>query len=304
MPRRPRRERGVPLSAAFTSLTLGQQLSRQIVPALPLEDYVTRRFANLFPPLTSIRALSLPGLGQSSSRSSWLTEFWNRNVFSGDVFRDLAETVRLGTLPTNLRSIPEIDAEDVAAFTLTHGVSLYLVPRPVIAAALLRAPDSTAVRSILGRRRKEIVADCRKVLDACDLSDTVVLRQLALQAVDAMESDLYGPAQALAGSLLDTLLHGRHLEPDLKRAARRQVGESVSDVHDRIGQLEAWDFYIAAAMWSSFGHYFANRGDQVPRAFSRHATAHAAGGRQFSRRSAVQGLLAVTGAIGFLNGHT
>ena len=213
----------------------------------------------------------------------------------------LRESLRRSRLPSNLRSLPVVTADEVLDFTLEHGVSLYLVPRTPVANRLLRAKDAASVRRILGEQRREIVADCRAVLEACDQPSTLGLRQMALQSAAALEGDLYAPAQALAGNLLDCLMK-THLNPALARAAKRKPGETHQDVKDRLEELEAWQEYVACALWSTFQHYFQDEGDDVPHAFSRHATAHAVGRRQYSRRSAVQGLMAVSSALGYING--
>lgn len=220
---------------------------------------------------------------------------------SGKWFAARRESLRRSRLPTNLRSLPAWTSEEVLDFTLEHGISLYLVPRATVAERLLEARDGASVRRVLGDRRQEIVADCKVVLEACDQLSTLGLRQMALQAVAALEVDLYAPAQALAGNLLDSLRR-THLDPYLARVANRKVGETPQDVKSRLEDLEAWQSYVASALWSTFQHYFQSQGDAIPHAFSRHATAHAAGSRQYSRRSAVQGLIAVTSAIGYLNG--
>jgi len=224
-----------------------------------------------------------------------------RPLLTEQLRRLVQESLRRATLPSNLETLPKVTSDDVLAFTLEHGVSLYLVPRESIASSMLAAPDKAAVRKILGDMRIDILDDCRAVLQRCDAADTLAYRELALQAVSALDADLFGPAQALAANLLDVLIN-EHLEPDLKRAAKRQPGESIAVVKSRIADLDAWQGYVASALWSTFQHYFRDRGDAVPQAFSRHATAHAPGRRQYSRRSAVQGLMAVTGAIGYLNG--
>ncbi|MFQ6170975.1 hypothetical protein ACK8HX_05155 [Oryzobacter sp. R7] len=213
----------------------------------------------------------------------------------------LLEAIRSSRLPSNLRSLSTITSDDVVEFTIEHGVSLYLVPRPSIAKRLLDAKDGAAVRRILGERRCDIATDCRAVLAGCDELEVLKYRELALQALDAFDADLYAPAQALAANILDAILSSK-LPVDVRVTAKRRVGESVTDFTKRLDDLSGWEGYVAAAMWSTHQHYFTANGDVVPHAFSRHATTHAAGSRQYSRRSAIQALMAVTSAIGYVNG--
>jgi hypothetical protein len=214
---------------------------------------------------------------------------------------EVRESLRQLTLPSNLKSLPGVTSDDVLDFTLKHGVSLYLIPRPAIAKSLLSARDGPSVRRIVGERRSAILQDCRTVLENCSEQQTLAPRELALQSIEALENDLFAPAQALAANLLDSLVN-QHLEPDLKLAAKRKVGESIQDVKVRVEELNAWQAYVVSALWAAFEHYFQSKGDPIPHTFSRHATVHAVGRKQYSRRSAVQGLMVVTSAIGYMNG--
>lgn len=211
------------------------------------------------------------------------------------------EHLRRASLPSNLSGIPGLTSEDVLDFTEKHAVSLYLVAPTNVALSLLNAKDTNAVRRILGDRRAAILATCARLLAQCDSPKTAVVRTAAQQAIAAMENDLYYPAQAIAGTIVDRLVDGNDLTPELCDAARRRWGEPPTAMRARLADLDKWEGYIAAALWAAFQHYKRNRG-KAPASFTRHGTVHALGTPQYSRRSAVQGIMVATSAIAYVNG--
>lgn len=117
-----------------------------------------------------------------------------------------------------------------------------------------------------------------------------------------MENDLYYPAQAIAGTIVDRLANGNDLTPELCAAAHRKPNEQSAAMRARLANLNKWEGYIAASLWAAFQHYFKRNGDKVPASFSRHGTVHALGAPQYSRRSAVQGIMVATSTIAYVNG--
>lgn len=227
-------------------------------------------------------------------------------------FKEVADRMRRSLLPSNLRSLDGVDVDDVLDFTLSHSISLYLVPRPSIAQALLdRRGDDAKVRAVLGTRRAEISADCRQVIEGCNSPKTQPYKDLALQALDAFDADLFAPAQAMAANLLDGFMLA--LPEDLAAAAKnkgirdkttkRFSGETRKDFEARLEELAAWEGYVAATLWATHLHY--DKGKTPGSSFTRNATAHGAGkGKQYNRRSAIQALMAVAGVLGYLEGMT
>ena len=223
---------------------------------------------------------------------------------SAELYR---ENLRLTALPSNLHAIEGLTSDTVLDFTLEHGISLYLVAPARVAQSLLRTGDRRAARRILGDQREAILSQCGTTLALCDAQETTGVRRALEQSIAAMGHDLYYPAQATAAAVLDRLVSqiaGTPSTSSLGTAAKRRPGESAEDFRARLRELNQWEGYIAAALWTAFAHYFRSKGDRVPSSFSRHATAHALGGRQYNRRSAVQGIMAATSAVAYLNGLT
>lgn len=244
----------------------------------------------------------------AQSRSVFAIDAFTRLGLDPGRFNELVVHLRQAMLPSNLRGHGNIDPKEVLDFTLTHSVSLYMVPRPTIAQTLLRhSGDDPKVRAILGSQRAQISADCRAVIDGCSDPKTQVYRDLAIQALDAFDADYFAPAQAMAANLLDGfrfvlphhLKDAAHNRGDRIGRTNNYIPESRDAFESRIKHLKSWEVYVAATLWATHLHY--DRETTPGSSFTRHATAHAAGrGKQYNRRSAIQALMAVAGVVGYL----
>lgn len=76
------------------------------------------------------------------------------------------ERLKASFYPPNLRTIEDLDFEDVEKVVMADGIALYGVPRTTVAEALIRADTAAKRREILGRRWTAISADCRAVMMA------------------------------------------------------------------------------------------------------------------------------------------
>lgn len=206
------------------------------------------------------------------------------------------ESLRGRFFPTNLQDIEQLSLEDIEQVVMLDGIALYEVPRAEIAEKLVRAPSSSARRDILGRNWREIVADCRTILESCKSAEVVQMIRFVTDAIDALEGGNATSAQSLAGSLADTLLR-RYLpktKPLIVPGRKTKNADAYLDFSVRK--------YIALApIWQAYQGYYPDNGDRVPRTFNRHATAHTVGSQQYSRRNAVQGLMLVCGVLKFID---
>jgi hypothetical protein len=211
----------------------------------------------------------------------------------GSLLTDITQSI----YPPNLRDIEDLRIKEVREVVMVDGIPLYAVPRTSIAEALIDADGASKRRDILGRRAKAISADCRDAVDACKGDGVSAYTSFALSALDALDAGHPRAAQALAGSLIDTLLTGyfkdkRHLyTPDKK-------GNRTNAVYNDFSVRE---FIAFAPMWQAYQKYFVGDGDRVPHTFSRNATAHTVSPRQFTRRNAVQGLMFACSLLVFFN---
>jgi hypothetical protein len=198
--------------------------------------------------------------------------------------------------PDNLRGIDGLMISYVQVVVMDDGIPLYAVPRPTIAQGLVRAPTAAKRRNILGRRWRDIAKDCRLVLDECDAERVRSDRKFALQAIAALEAGHDLAAQALAASLLDTMLTAHFSHERVLLVPSEWV--KTPDGYEGFFVHKYW---ALAPVWTAYQRFFPDQGDPVPRRFARHATAHAVGGAQFSRRNAVQATMLVSSLIVYLN---
>lgn len=108
--------------------------------------------------------------------------------------------------PPNLRAIEGMYFEDVEKVVMADGIALYGVPRTAIAEALIRADSAAKRREIVGSRWKAISADCRVAVLACQSDPIAPYVPFAVAALDALDGGDTAAAQALVGSLIDSLL--------------------------------------------------------------------------------------------------
>ena len=199
--------------------------------------------------------------------------------------------------PPNLRAIDNLEFEDVEKVVMADGIALYGVPRTAIAEALIRATTAAKRREILGRRWSAISADCRAAMMARESDSFVSCVPFAVAAIDALDGGHTAAAQALVGSLIDSILTAYF------GAARRDYtpnrkGTRATASYD---EFTIREFIAFAPTWQAYQQFWVEDGDPVPSTFSRNATAHTVSPRQFSRRNAVQGLLFASSLLYFFD---
>ena len=209
------------------------------------------------------------------------------------------ERLKLSFYPPNLQPIEGLRWEEVESVVMVDGIALYGVPRTAIAEALIRADSAAKRRDILGRRWKAISADCRAAVEGCETERVAPYVPMALRALDALEAGHTEAAQALTGSLLDSMVNtyfgaDRYLYTPDKRGKRTNAAYDEFTAHE----------YIALApIWQAWQKFFPDEGLPVPHTFSRNATAHTVSTKQYTRRNAVQSLMIVSSLIYFFNGE-
>lgn len=199
--------------------------------------------------------------------------------------------------PANLRGIKNLRFEDVEKVVMADSIALYGVPRAAIAEALIRADSAAKRREILGRRWKAISADCRKGVEGVESKSVTPYVNFARAALDALDGGHAAAAQALAGSLIDSLLTG-YFGKDRRQYTPDKKGKRTTKAYD---EFTVRQFIVFAPMWHTYQQFWVDEGDPVPTTFSRNATAHTVSPRQFNRRNTVQALLFATSVLCFLD---
>jgi hypothetical protein len=236
-------------------------------------------------------------LGFSTSISKITQQFAAQEATWLRTLGPTLERLKTSFYPPNLRAIEDLDFEDVEKVVMADGIALYGVPRPAVAEALIRAATAAKRREILGRKWTTISADCRAVMIAHESDAFATYVPVVMAAIDALDSGHTAAAQALVGSLIDSILTTYF-------GTKRQVytpnrrGTRTTASYD---EFTIRQFIAFAPMWQAYQQFWAEAGDPIPTTFSRNATAHTVSPRQFSRRNAVQGLLFASSLLYFFD---
>lgn len=198
--------------------------------------------------------------------------------------------LRLAFFPLNLRvidGIEDIGIARVRAIVVEEGLPLYMVPGPQTAALLLRADSETARRAILADQCDRVLDDCREAVEAVETEDLVGSRRMVLKALAAFADGHHEAAQALSGSIVESLVWD-YFDRDAKTRRRYLQGENFPEAYMELG---AHEFIALAPIWRAFQSFSSSKGDPVPSVFSRHGSAHTISEVQFTKVNAIQGLM-------------
>lgn len=198
--------------------------------------------------------------------------------------------------PPNLRGIEDLAFEDVEKVVMADGIALYGIPRTSIAKALIGAESAAKRREVLGRRWNTISADCRTAVEGLGSEAVAPYTAFAVAALDALDNQHTEAAQALTGSLIDSLLTA-YFGKDRKNYTPNKSTQTTA-AYD---EFTIREFIAFAPMWQTYQQFWVNNGDRIPNTFSRNATAHTVSPRQFNRRNAIQALLFATSLLFFFD---
>ena len=210
--------------------------------------------------------------------------------------------------PPNLRGIDDLKLHDVQEIVMADAIALYGVPGAAVAEAIIRAESAAERREILEERWRAVSADCRATLEGLTSNAVAAYVPFGVAALDALDNGHIEAAQALTGSLIDTVLTaylGKNqwkYKPgqDYTPGQHAKDGEKKT-TDDHYYELPLHQFLATAPMLQVYQQYRVNRGDRVPVTFNRHATAHTVSPEQYTRPNAVQGLLFVTSLLYFID---
>lgn len=234
--------------------------------------------------------------GFSKATSSLIGQFAKQQSSWLKSIAPAIASFKFNIYPSNLRDIEGLRLEHVEELVMIDGIALYGVPRSETAERLIMAESAAARREILGRRWKTISADCRTALEGCTSSSMTGHVAFAEAALDALDVGNSYAAQALAASVLDTVVNGYF------GARRKKLTPSKKNTTpDEYDEFTVREFIAFAPMWQAYQQFYPERGDRIPTVFNRHASVHGVSNRQYSRRNAVQALLFVCSLLLFLD---
>lgn len=278
----------------------------------PYNEPVQSRIASIVASLPTFTAplvglSALKGVGVSPATESMLKQIAGhqsamlarlRDSLKPLFTPDLLHRLNRALLPPSLRSnADEIQAHQVHEFLEQEGIPLYLVPRGRTALRLLRAQDRSARRKVLGDCCESIIDDCAAVLERADRAVVGDELGFALDGLGAMRAGHFRSAQAMFTVTLDTLIFRFYPDQaDRRLITNRKKGAAVPDVIDEMGVHEAM---VWLPIWNAHEGFWKDKGDKVPRYYSRHASVHGVSSRQFNKRNCIQVLMLVTSLIGY-----
>ncbi|WP_028473742.1 hypothetical protein, partial [Nocardioides alkalitolerans] len=213
-----------------------------------------------------------------------------------------AEFARLATRtrPRNLRAAVDLDFEAVAAIMIEEGLPFFLVPDAGTAQQLVEADTSKDRRAILVSRSTEILAACSSVLSLCVKDDLPFHGAALSEAITAYEAGFFRSAQAMASSVLDSVLREyesiTHRDYVVGRKSLKGGIKGASYVETL--RLRPW----FALLPLEKVHSKDERPNPPQVAFSRNGTAHRVTPEQFTRANSVHALMVAASIIGFAQG--
>lgn len=232
--------------------------------------------------------------GVSASLAQVAHQFAAQQAHAWD---SIAASVRLivpSFYPPNLRDIDGIRLTEVKQVAFIEGVPLYRVPRKETAEVLLQAENLEERQVVLARRWKGIADDCRDAVEACESEAVGRYKSKVLEALDALEAGFPSASQALASSILESLVW------DFFGKGRKRFTPGGNRKPEAYDELGAHEFIAFAPIWQAFQRFDTSKGDPVPLTFSRHASVHTISDDQFTRVNALQGLMLASSLVVFM----
>ena len=187
----------------------------------------------------------------------------------------------------------EVDYRQLAQIALNDGIPVvWVLPAPAVEQVQeLRGRDDR-LAAVLDNQT-EILALCRETLNAIVEPDVADARDLAGEALRALESGHTAPAQALAVNVLDTILNKHNLP--LNNA--KSVAELCAFDPDEIMCRDVILRYAIAPFVRFATQWHPENPAPKPAALSRHVSIHGADARQYSP---INSLVAVMLLISYL----
>lgn len=193
-------------------------------------------------------------------------------------------------LPPNLRRLPAGSLTGVGVVIREDAIALYGVPRSEIVIELLEAHDRDARRMILGARAPEITHDCRTLMHSCAVDAARGKPPFVLDALESFDAGYTSSAQALAASIVDTLLRDFYGDRRTSYTPSHPKAPNPRTI-EVLDTLPLREQLAVSPIWQTHQPFQPGEAGGIPGTFNRHATAHAVSPEQYTRINALEALL-------------
>lgn len=198
-----------------------------------------------------------------------------------DLFKRLNIDEYAASLPSNWidAELEDYDYGLLEQLILDEGLALAWVVEPDLLTQLLTAESEFERREILTAHWENITDHCCKLLDEVTSQELAEWRGFALKVAHALRHDNPEAAQALAASLIETMLVDNFTYDGKRERMKRKNRPQIS-----LGVISRGIVY--GGLWGVFLQFRADRGP-IPSRFSRHASAHAVSTTQYTLTNSV-----------------
>ncbi|RSN13753.1 hypothetical protein DMH25_08155 [Streptomyces sp. WAC 01325] len=206
------------------------------------------------------------------------------------------------TIPENLRDLSVDDLKAVFRLNVEDGTSLAWAPRTSIVEELLQATDMGARGTILVDHASEIADDVQASLTHVTQTEHETLRDLLLEAAEALRTGLYGPAQAAACNVFDTVMNVHMLNflayNGSKTKDKTRNHFRPADDFEDVTFAEVELVLVGGGIATAFEFWTAGSG---PASFNRNGSVHHVDDGAYSAAHAVRALLIAHAALRWLD---
>ncbi len=266
---------GIPSKQAIEALTKINMPPLVPTTTVPKFDWV---YGTPTIDITSLFADVLPASGlaftQQTSISDVLGETRQRLA---DLFSWLnTERYRNAvSLPSNWDGIKMKDYGLLEQLLLDEGLALAWVVEPELLTQLISAESAFKRREMLAEHWEEIIDRCYRLLEAITLPALAEWRGFALNIAAALNSGHAEAAQALAASLIETMVIKDFgwKKKSKKMAKEKQPEMTPETIHRCI---------VYGGLRGVFSHFPPDDETRIPSKLSRHASAHAVSAKQYT----------------------
>ena len=198
-----------------------------------------------------------------------------------DLFKRLNIDDYAASLPSNWidAGLEDYDYGLLEQLILDEGLALAWVVEPDLLTQLLNAESEFERREMLAKHWEEVTDHCCKLLDKVTSQKLAEWRGFALKVAHALRHDNPEAAQALAASLIETMLVDNFTYDGKRERMKRENRPQIS-----LGAISRGIVY--GGLWGVFLKFRTER-DPIPSRFSRHASAHAVSTAQYTLTNSV-----------------